>query len=176
MATFSYGMNVSLDGFVDHESFAPDPVLFRHWIEVVSATPISLYGRKIYELMRYWEMDQPGWGADERAFASGWRAQHKYVVSTTLAEVGPNATLISQDVDRQIAALKSASSGHIEVSGTVLAQSLTARGLIDTYQLYLHPVVLNRGKPFFGGPVPRLRLTESLRIGPDVLRLTYVPA
>ena len=125
--------------------------------------------------MRYWEVNQPGWGADEHAFATGWRAQHKYVVSATLSEVGPNATLISQDFDRQIEALKSGHTGNVEVSGTQLAQSLAARGLIDTYHLYLHPVVLNHGKPFFGGAVPRLRLTGSQRIGPDVIRLTYVP-
>ncbi len=176
MATFTYGMNVSLDGFVDHDRFNPDPILFRHWIQVVSATPVSLYGRKTYDLMRYWEQDQPDWDTDLKGFARGWRAQHKFVVSTTLADVGPNATLISRDIDRRIDALKSSHPGEIEVSGTILAQSLTARGLIDTYHLYLHPVVLNQGKPFFAGAVPRLRLTDSRPIGPDVIRLTYVPA
>jgi riboflavin biosynthesis pyrimidine reductase len=57
-----------------------------------------------------------------------------------------------------------------------LARSLTDLGLIDEYRLYLHPVVLGRGKPFFAGPRPSLRLVASDRIGEDVIRLTYVPA
>jgi len=57
-----------------------------------------------------------------------------------------------------------------------LAGSLTNLGLIDEYRLYLHPVVLGRGKPFFAGPRPPLRLVASDRIGEDVIRLTYVPA
>lgn len=70
MARFTLSMNLSLDGYV-----APDPVLFQHWIDAVSATRVSIYGRKIYELMRYWEVDQPGWGPGEFAFATAWRAQ-----------------------------------------------------------------------------------------------------
>ena len=64
----------------------------------------------------------------------------------------------------------------IEVSGPELAASLAGLGLVDEYQLYVHPVVLGRGKRLFAGPRPRLRLVTSDRIGEDVIRLTYVPA
>jgi riboflavin biosynthesis pyrimidine reductase len=72
--------------------------------------------------------------------------------------------------------LKAQLAGEIEVGGPELAQSLTDLGLIDEYRLYLHPVVLGHGKPFFAGPRPPLRLVASDRIGGDVMRLTYVPA
>ena len=73
-------------------------------------------------------------------------------------------------------ALKAEVAGEIEVGGPDLARSLTDLGLIDEYRLYLHPVVLGHGKPFFGGPRPRLRLATSERIGEDVMKLSYVPA
>jgi riboflavin biosynthesis pyrimidine reductase len=72
--------------------------------------------------------------------------------------------------------LKDDLEGEIEVGGPDLARSLTELGLIDEYQLYFHPVVLGRGKPFFAGPRPRLRLVASDLIGEDAIRLTYVPA
>jgi riboflavin biosynthesis pyrimidine reductase len=75
-----------------------------------------------------------------------------------------------------IRGLKAEFAGEISVSGPDLARSLTDLGLIDEYRLYLHPVVLGRGKPFFAGPRPPLRLVTSDLIGEDVIRLTYVPA
>lgn len=176
MATFAFGMNLSFDGYVDHDRFAPDPVLYRHWTDQVRDSPGCLYGRGIYELMRYWEDDKPEWDADARAFAAAWRAQPKWVVSRTLSAVGPNATLVSSDIAETIRRLKTELQGEIEVSGPVLAGSLGAMGLIDTYRLYYHPVVLGHGRPFFTQSLPRLRLVTQDRIGPEVIRLTYVPA
>lgn len=176
MAKLVFGMNLSLDGYVDHERFAPDPTLFRHWIEQVRGTSGAIYGRCIYQLMQYWDEDQPGWGADEQDFAAAWRDLPKWVVSRTLTAVGPNATLISDNVEAEVRALKARLAGEVDVSGTVLAHGLGALGLIDEYRLYLHPVVLGTGKPFFAGPRPRLRLQASERIGDEVIRLTYLPA
>src|SRR5690606_16581265 len=111
-----------------------------------------------------------------RAFASAWRRQPKWVVSRSLKSVGPNATLVEDDVEGAIRHLKAAYDGEIEVAGPELARSLTELGLIDEYRIYLHPVVLGHGKPYFAGPRSPLRLTSCNRIGEDVLRLTYVPA
>ena len=61
MAKIVFGMNVSLDGYVDHEKFAPCPVLFRHFIEQVRGLTGSVYGRRLYEVMRYWDEDHPDW-------------------------------------------------------------------------------------------------------------------
>jgi riboflavin biosynthesis pyrimidine reductase len=93
-----------------------------------------------------------------------------------LKSVGPNATLVENDLEAVIRGLKAQLVGEIEVAGPDLARSLTDLGLIDEYRLYLHPVVLGRGKPFFAGPRPPLRLVASDLIGEDVIRLTYVPA
>jgi dihydrofolate reductase len=176
MARLVFGMNQSLDGYVDHMAFGPSPTLFRHFIEEAQGQAGSVYGRRMYEDMRYWDDDRPEWDAGERAFAAAWRTQPKWVVSRSLKAVGPNATLVADDVEAAIRALKAQRDGEIEVAGPDLAHSLTARGLIDEYRIYLHPVVLGRGKPYFGGPRPPLRLVAHDRIGEDVIRLSYVPA
>lgn len=175
MARIVFGMNQSLDGYVDHTQFAPDATLFRHFVAEARAQTGSLYGRRTYELMRYWETDDPAWGPDERDFARAWRAQRRWVVSGTLTEVGPGAELLAGDLGEAVRALTSAEEGEIEVAGPALAGSLTRLGLVDEYRIYLHPVVLGGGTPYFAGPRPRLRLREHGRIGPDVLRLVYVP-
>jgi dihydrofolate reductase len=176
MAKLIFGMNQSLDGYIDHTAFAPGPVLFRYFIEQMRGLTGSVYGRRMYEVMRVWDEDHPEWDAELRDFAAAWRSQPKWVVSRTLVSVGPNATLVADDLEALIRGLKSDLAGEIEVAGPDLARSLTDLGLIDEYRLYLHPVVLGRGKPFFAGPRPPLRLMASGRIGEDVIRLTYVPA
>jgi dihydrofolate reductase len=169
-------MNQSLDGYVDHMAFAPGPTLFRHFIEEAQSQAGSVYGRHMYEVMRYWDDDDPGWGAEERAFATAWRKQPKLVVSRSLKSVGPNATLVGDDLEGAIRTLKAEREGEIEVAGPNLAHSLTELGLIDEYRIYLHPVVLGHGKRYFAGARPPLRLVASDRIGEDVIRLVYVPA
>jgi len=169
MAKLVFGMNQSLDGFVDHLRFAPDPTLFRHFIEEARGQAGSLYGRKIYEIMSYWDDDHPEWDADRRAFAAAWRSQPKWVVSRTLTTVGTNATLVGDDLEAAVRALKAERDGEIEVAGPALANSLTELGLIDEYRIYLHPVVLGHGTPYFAGPRPPLRLLSHDRIGDDVI-------
>ncbi|HEX4649833.1 MAG TPA: dihydrofolate reductase family protein [Steroidobacteraceae bacterium] len=176
MAKLVFGMNQSLDGYVDHMKFSPSPALFRHFIEQTRGLAGSVYGRCMYEIMRYWDEDLSEWGAEERDFAAAWRRQPKWVVSHSLKSVGPNATLIADDLEAAIGGLKEQLAGELEVAGPDLAQSLTDLGLIDEYRIYLHPVVLGHGKPFFARPRPPLRLATSERIGEDVMKLTYVPA
>jgi dihydrofolate reductase len=176
MAKIVFAMNQSLDGYVDHDAFAPEPALFGHFIGQVRAATGSIYGRGLYEVMRYWDDDRPEWTAEERDFAVAWRRQPKWVVSRSLTSVGPNATLLGDDVEAAVRGLKAERDGVIDVGGPVLAGSLARLGLIDEYQLYLHPVVLGRGNPFFVGPRPPLRLVASDRIGESAIRLTYVPA
>ncbi len=156
-------------------AFAPGPTLFRHFIGEAQQQAGSLYGRGMYEVMRYWDDEHPEWNADERAFAAAWRGQPKWVVSRSLRSVGPNATLLEGDLEGAIRELKAGRDGEIEVAGPILAHSLTGLGLIDEYRIHLHPVVLGRGKPYFAGPRPPLHLVSSDRIYEDVLRLVYVP-
>jgi len=176
MAKLVFGMNQSLDGYVDHTAFAPGPALFRHFIDQAREQTGSVHGRRLYEVMRYWDEDDPAWDAAERDFAAAWRRQPKWVVSRSLQSVGPNATLVGDDVEAVIGGLKAELAGEIEVGGPDLARSLGDLGLIDAYRIYLHPVVLGRGKPFFAGPRPPLRLVASDLMDEDVIRLTYAPA
>jgi dihydrofolate reductase len=157
-------------------AFSPSPALFRHFIEEAKGQAGSVYGRRMYEVMRYWDDDDSAWGAEEHAFATAWRNQPKWVASHSLKSVGPNATLVDHGFETVIRRLKAERDGEIEVAGPGLAQSLTELGLIDEYRIYLHPVVLGDGKPYFAGPRPPLRLVTHERIGEDVIKLTYVPA
>ncbi len=176
MAKLVLALNLSLDGYVDHLEFSPGPTLFNHFVEQVRGLTGSVYGRHMYEVMRYWDEDRPDWSEAEQSFAVAWRSQPKWVVSRSLKSVGPNATLVEGDIGAVIRGLKAQLVGEIDVAGPDLAGSLTDLGLIDEYRLYLHPVVLGRGKPFFAGPRPPLRLVSSDLMGEDVVRLTYVPA
>ncbi|TWG97147.1 dihydrofolate reductase [Mesorhizobium sp. J18] len=176
MAKLVFGMNLSLDGYVDHEKFAPGPQLFRHWIEYERGLAGSVYGSRMYEIMRYWDDDHPEWTAEEREFAAEWRRQPKWVASRTLKSVGPNATLIGENVETVIRDLKNRLAGEIAVAGPNLAGGLAGLGLIDEYRLYFHPVVVGQGQRFFAGARPKLRLAASDLICEGTVRLTYVPA
>ncbi len=177
-----FGMTQSLDGYVagiDGElefPLHPGPRLFRYWVDFERALAGSLYGRRTYELLRYWDEDRPEWGAVEREFAAAWQRQPKWVASRTLKSVGANATLIGDDLEAFVRRLKAEVDGVIAVAGPELAGSLTDLGLIDEYHLYLRPCVLGRGKPYFARSRPPLRLVDSVVVGEDAVRLTYVNA
>jgi dihydrofolate reductase len=175
MAKLVFALNQSLDGYVDHTAFDPDPAMFQHFIAQTAGLTGSLYGRRMYETMRVWD-DDMGWSPEELDYATAWRSKPKWVVSRSLASVGPNAFLVGDELEATARRLKADLDGEIEVAGPALAHSLTELGLIDEYQIYLHPVVLGGGKPFFAGPRPPLRLVASDRIVGDVIRLTYAPA
>jgi dihydrofolate reductase len=177
MAKLVFAMNQSLDGYVDHMKIGPPhPALFRHFIELVRGSAGMVYGRRTYEVMRYWDDDLPDWDAEDRDFAAAWQSRPKWVVSRSLKSVGPNATLLGNDMEAAIRELKAQLVGEIDVAGPELAASLSGLGLLDEYRLYLRPIVLGCGKPFFAGPRPPLRLAASDLMGEDVIRLTYVPA
>jgi dihydrofolate reductase len=176
-------MTQSLDGYVDGVTGAleaplhsPDAALFRHFNDHVCSLAGSLYGRRMYEVMRYWDEDRPEWSAIEHSFAAAWRAQPKWVVSRSQRAVGPNATLVGADVEAFARRLKAEIQGDIAVAGAELAGCLTDFGLIDEYRLYLRPFVLGGGKPYFVRARPPLRLVSIDSVGGDATRLVYVPA
>lgn len=175
MARLVFGMNQSLDGYVDHMAFGPSPTLFRHFVEQARGQAGSIYGRKLYELMRYWDEDHPEWDDDRREFAIAWRHQPKWVVSNTLNSLGPHASIIGSDLESEIRRIKADVNGEIQVGGPDLARSLSDLGLIDEYRIYLHPVVLGSGTPFFTEPRPPLRLSGSERVDENVIQLRYLP-
>jgi dihydrofolate reductase len=181
MGTLVFGMMLSLDGYVasvDGGLLLPPPgaALHAHFNDHVRGLAGVLYGRRMYEVMRYWDEDQPEWDAGDHNFAALWRAQPKWVVSRSLKSVGPNATLVGDDVEAFVRKLKAEVDGEIDIAGPELAGSLTELGLIDEYRLYFRPFVLGRGKPYFAGARPPLRLIATDALGDDTVRLTYVPA
>jgi dihydrofolate reductase len=177
MAKLVYGMMQSLDGYIGGADGAllppPGEQLGRHFVDHLRASAGMIYGRRIYEVMRYWDEDQPDWDAGDHDFAAVWRAKPKWVVSRTLRSVGPNATLVRDDAGAFVRELKAKVDGVIDVAGPELAGSLTALGLIDEYRLYFRPFILGGGKPFFSGPRPPLRLVGAQPVGEDAVRLTY---
>lgn len=177
MGKLVYGMMQSLDGYIADAAGAllppPGDQLGLHFMDYVRASAGMIYGRRMYEVMRYWDDDQPDWDAGDRDFAAVWRAKPKWVVSRTLESVGPNATLVRADVGAFVRALKAKLDGEIDVAGPELAGGLTALGLIDEYRLYFRPFILGAGKPYFSGPRPPLRLVSAESVGEDAARLTY---
>ncbi len=193
MGKLVFGMMQSLDGYVAGvaggpgsdgyvaglasglELPPPGVLLHRHFNDHVRGLAGSLSGRRMYDVMRYWDEDQPDWDADEHDFAALWRALPKWVVSRSLKSVGPNATLVAGDLEAFVRRLKAEIEGEIDVAGPELAGCLTDLGLIDEYRLYFRPFVLGRGKPYFAGARPPLRLIAAEPVGEDAVRLTYVP-
>lgn len=180
MGKLVFGMMQSLDGYVDGvadrlEFPPPGVALARHFNDRVRALAGSLYGRRMYEIMRYWDEDRPEWDAGDHDFAAAWRTQPKWVVSRTLNSVGANATLVGENLEAFVRRLKNDVDGEIDVAGPALAASLTDLGLIDEYRLYLRPFVLGGGKPYFAGARPPLRILSSDRIGEDAVLVTCVP-
>lgn len=177
MAKLVFGMMQSLDGYVAGVAGGPQlpppgDQLGRHFSDYVRALAGMVYGRRMYEVMRYWDDDQPDWDAGDHDFAAAWRGKPKWVASRTLKDVGPNATLIRDDASAFVRKLKEEIRGEIDVAGPELAGSLTASGLIDEYRLYFRPFVLGGGKPYFAGPPPALRLVGAEVVGEDAVRLT----
>ncbi|HVX41354.1 MAG TPA: dihydrofolate reductase family protein [Gemmatimonadaceae bacterium] len=181
MGKLVFGMMQSLDGYVDGDAGTltlppPGATLGRHFTDHVRDLAGCLYGRRIYEIMRYWDEDRPEWDAGDHEFAAAWRAVPKWVVSRTLNSVGANATLVAEHLGTFARRLREDIEGEIDVAGPTLAASLTELGLIDEYRLYFRPFVLGRGKPYFAGARPPLRIVASDRVGEDAVRLTCVPA
>jgi dihydrofolate reductase len=191
MAKFVFGMMQSLDGYIAAKgqtfsatTAAPDgpplpppgPELSRHFNEYIRDVAGMLYGTNMYEVMRFWDEDHSHFDAIEHDFAALWRSKPKWVVSRSLQEVGPNATLVSGDPGPFARRLKADVDGDIDIAGAKLAASLSALGLIDEYRLYLRPVVLGGGKPYFASARPPLRHVKTDLIGEDAVRLIYVPA
>lgn len=179
MAELVYGMMQSLDGYVgalDGQINLPMPneALHEHWNKQMRSVAGSIYGRRMYEVMSYWDEDRPEAPRVEREFGIAYRSKPKWVVSRTLKAVGPNATLLGSDLKAEVERLKADHDGEIEVAGPEVAASLSALGLIDEYRLYLMPVVLGSGKPFLREPLAaELTLAGTERLPQDVALLRY---
>lgn len=177
-----FGMNTSVDGYVagpgggPEDMPAPGDELHHYFNDLQRAAALSLYGRELYTDMQYWDTDDPDWNAVAKEFATVWRETPKVVVSTTLGEVGPNATLVSEDVEAELRRVVAETEGEIDVGGPTLAATLARLGLIDEYRVYQRPLVLGGGKPFFPAGMPMdVSLLDVEMLPEDTVLLRYQP-
>lgn len=181
-----YGMNVSLDGFVATPDggldwSTVDAEVHGWWNDQLRGISGSLYGRRIYELMSaHWPTaeEDPGISDVERDFARVWNPMPKVVFSTTLGSVDGNARLVRGDVREVLEEVRHDLDGDLDVSGPNLAGQFVRAGLVDEYQLVIHPVVLGAGIPFWpelDEPL-RLRQTDARDFASGVVVRSFVPA
>jgi len=182
MGKLIYSMGVSLDGYIAGASgeidwSAPDEELHRFHNQQARDTAVHLYGRRLYETMRYWDTaeEDASLGEPEREFAQIWKATPKVVFSKTLGSVEGNATLRRDVIPSEIAQLKQQAGKDLAVGGAGLAAAFTRLGLIDEYHLFISPVVLGGGTPYFPPLENRLtlELMEARKFGSRVVYLRY---
>ena len=179
-----YSMFVSLDGFIEGPNkeldwHIVDEELHRFVNDQQGAIDIHLYGRRMYEVMSYWQTadTNPSSPAPEVEFARIWQKIPKIVFSKTLEQVEGNARLVRDNIAEEITKLKEQPGKDLELGGADIASTFMQLDLIDEYGLYIHPVVLGGGTPMFRALDNKinLRLVETRKFGSGVVLLRYQP-
>src|SRR5690606_29310245 len=181
MRPLRYSINVTLDGCCDHEAVTPDEELHRYWAERLADADALLFGRVTYEMMEAaWRPSAtgawPDWMDDWMApFARTIDAAKKYVVSSTLDRVDWNAELLRGDLAEAVERLKREPGAGLLVGGVKLALALTELGLIDEYQLIVHPRLAGHGPTLFAGLSKHvdLELVSRREFGSGAVALRY---
>ncbi len=178
-----YAMSVSLDGFIEalngdlNWSF-PDEELHQHFNDREAMIDIYLYGRRLYENMAaFWPTadENPSAPRHEIEYARIWKSKPKIVFSKTLDQVGWNSRLVRGNIADEVKKLKAQPGQNLSVGGAELASTFMQLGLIDEYELYIHPVILGGGKPMFRPLHDKidLQLVESRTFRSGVVLLRY---
>jgi dihydrofolate reductase len=182
MRKLIYSMGVSLDGFIagpggEIDWSPPDEELHRFHNQQMRETGASLYGRRLYEVMTYWETadEDPSLPEYELEFARIWKDTPRIVFSKTLEKVEGNARLVRESVAEEVAKLKEQPGKDLAVGGAGLASTFMELGLIDEYRLFVSPVVLGGGTPYFPALDERinLELVETRTFGSRVVYVRY---
>jgi dihydrofolate reductase len=182
VAKLIYSMGVSADGFIEGPDgnfnwTEPSEELFRFHTDRVRQLGAHLLGRRLYEAMLYWETGDQGssFGIDGREFAEIWQRLPKVVFSRTLESVEGNARLARDSVPEEVRRLKEEVDGDLEVGGAALAADCIELDLVDDYRLFVHPVIVGGGKPFFPSTHTslELELVETRSFAPGVAYLRY---
>ena len=177
-----YSMGVSLDGFIagpdgEIDWSAPDEELHRFHNQQTRELGAEFCGRRLYEEMVYWETadENPSAAEHELEFARLWKNLPKIVFSKTLEKVEGNARLVRDGVDEEVAKLKEEPGQDLAVGGPGLASTFIELDLIDEYRLFVNPVVLGGGTPFFPALEKRvnLELVETQTFGSRVVYVRY---
>ena len=178
MRRLRYSINVTLDGCCDHRGINPDEALHRHAVENLDQADALLFGRVTYEMMEAAFRPPAPTGAMPDALVSFARtidAAKKYVVSSTLDRVDWNAELVRGDLGQAVQALKQASGKGLLVGGVKLPLALAELGLIDDYELVVHPRLAGHGPTLFAGlskPID-LKLVSRLELGSGAVAMRY---
>jgi dihydrofolate reductase len=180
MRTVIYSMSVSLDGFIagpngEIDWSAPDEELHRFHNQRTRELGAHFCGRRLYEVMLYWETADENPSAAEHEFARIWKKLPKIVFSKTLEKVEGNATLATDGIAEEVARLKQQPGKDLAVGGAGLASAFAKLGLVDEYRLFVSPVVLGGGTPFFPALEERinLELVETRTFGSRVVYVRY---
>ena len=183
MRSVTYSMGVSLDGYIvgpdgRFDWTAPNPEVFRFWIDEIRGIGVHVLGRRLYETMLYWETAEqdPSLGDAEREWAALWNPLPKVVFSTTLTSVQGAARLATAGVAEEIGRLRAEpGDGEIAIGGATLAAEVAAHGLIDEYRAIVYPVLVGGGIPFFPRDERRVdvELVETRTFGGGVVYLRY---
>jgi dihydrofolate reductase len=177
-----YSMTVSLDGFIadphgEIDWSAPDEELHRFHQRQNAELGAHLLGRRLYQTMSVWETDEGIRALPDyvQEFAPIWRSLPKIVFSTTLKEVGPNARLLRTGLAEEVLRLKDEPGQDLAVGGAGLASGLIRLGLIDEFRLFVSPVLLGGGTPYFPalGERVELKLLETRTFGSRVVYQRY---
>ncbi|WP_028662064.1 dihydrofolate reductase family protein [Saccharomonospora saliphila] len=185
MGKLTYGMNVSVDGYIadangDLGWSVPDDELHQYWNDRTRDVALSLYGRKLYELMAaHWPTagQAPGVPPVEAEYARLWLATPKVVFSRTLESVDWNSRLERGDVVEVARRLKAETDGLMEVGGATLAATLVRAGLVDEFHVLVTPVAIGGGIPFFPSLDKwlKLELVENRTFESGAVLLRYEP-
>ena len=182
MRKLVYAMGVSLDGFIagphgEIDWSAPDEELHRFHNKQMRELGAHLCGRRLYEVMTYWERidERSSVPEHELEFAGIWKDMPKIVFSKTLETVEGNARLLREGVAEEVARLKEQPGRDLAVGGAGLASTLLKLGLVDEYRLFVSPVVLGSGTPYFPALEERmnLELVETQTFGSRVVYVRY---
>ncbi|HYC31001.1 MAG TPA: dihydrofolate reductase family protein [Gemmatimonadales bacterium] len=175
-----YSINVTLDGCCDHRVMIADEALHRHAVENLQQADALLFGRVTYEMMESaWRGPAPAGARPEwmEPFARTIEAAKKYVVSNTLKRVDWNAELVRGDLGEAVRRLKQEPGNGLFVGGMKLPLALAELGLIDEYELVVHPRLVGHGPTLFAGLSKwvDLRLVSRLELGSGAVAMRYEP-
>ena len=179
MSRLIYITNTSLDGYIEDETGAFDwgssDQVFDFITDLVRPVGVHLLGRRLYQTMAYWDGPVDGYPVEQRDFAREWQKAETIVFSRTLTAAPPGGTRVERDFDPEmVRTLKQESRHDIFVGGAEVAGLAFESDLVDECHLFVHPVIVGRGKPAFNGPVRRrLELLDTRPFDTGVVHLRY---
>lgn len=176
MRPLRYFINVTLDGCCDHLAGIPNEGLHRHAMKNIEESDAQLFGRVTYQMMEAgWRHSSPGRPAWMEPFAQIMNAAKKYVISSTLDSVDWNAEILRGDLEQNVRRLKQQPGNRLSTGGVTLPRALAELGLIDEYEIVVHPRIAGHGPTLLAG-LPKnidLKLVDRKELGDGLVAMRY---